>query len=343
MARHWVLGDIAMQSLKLNRAGLNQVRRNTFLCVNIFAMKSWLFRSALTVMAISLLSLGNSNFGFAQTDSGLSEEPRSIGEFRKDLKAFMKLSKSSDDQIERNAIFNLCQLHQEITSDPRFETSQHLPSFRVVIAKRLEKYSKDLANAKLRIEREAKRQKSNSDDQSGSEESSSTDRGDFDSNGSRSDGNESEEETDTAESDTAETKSTLSSDSDAGSGNSTRTPDSTDDDDSLSAMHDAAAESFYASGAGSGGPNQIFDYVGRMGPPWDHGDELVDLIVNTIDPAFWRRNGGNGSIHYYRPSQVLVVTAPQQGQDAASDLLNKIRGANDNQLNVGGGLRGAGN
>jgi hypothetical protein len=251
-------------------------------------------------------------------DSGV--EQREVGDYRKDLKTFMKLSKSDDDQQVRNAIYNLCQLHTEIANDSRFQTSNQLPSFRAVLAQRLKKYSKDHKNEKLRNKRAKKKQSKKTEPKESSESNETL-------------------ESDSGSSETSASNSSNSGDQ-TGSEGDYGDASQSNDDEIVSAMHDAAAESYYSLGVASGGPNQLFNFAGRMGPPWDHGDELVDLIVNVIDPAFWRRNGGNGSIHYYRPSQVLVISAPQQGHDAAADLLNKLRGANGNQMNLGGGLGG---
>ncbi len=267
----------------------------------------------------------------ANSSEPLQNEDRSIGEFRQDLKAFMKLSKSDDAQGERNAIYNLCQLHHEIVCDPRFENSQHLPSFRVVIANRLEKYSKDQRNEKLRLDREAKKQKKHQEDEHEKGESPNRP---AESNSANTNSEDESGQTKDDESNTySKTGSTNSGTTDSGDSTNDLTKGKNggdDDSDSLSAMQDAAAEAYYSMGAASGGPNQLFDYAGQLGPPWDHGEELVDLIVNTIDPSFWRRNGGTGSIHYYQPSRVLVVSAPQQGHDEASDLLNRLRAADKN-------------
>jgi hypothetical protein len=44
-------------------------------------------------------------------------------------------------------------------------------------------------------------------------------------------------------------------------------------------------------------------------PPFtgDYGPDLVDLIETVIAPSTWERNGGPGSIYYYRPLRVLVI------------------------------------
>ena len=61
-----------------------------------------------------------------------------------------------------------------------------------------------------------------------------------------------------------------------------------------------------------------------FGPPGDNGPALVALIEKTIDPQFWRSNGGPGTIHYYSPSGVLVIRASQEVHDRVYDLLFKL-------------------
>ena len=39
------------------------------------------------------------------------------------------------------------------------------------------------------------------------------------------------------------------------------------------------------------------------------GQELVELVMNTVEPEAWRENGGTGSIRYFRGR--LIVTAPR--------------------------------
>lgn len=257
--------------------------------------------------------------GIAIQDQSADSDRRSIGEYRADLKTFMKLSKEDDPQLERNAVFNLCQLHYELVTDSRFETSQQLQGMRAVIAKRLQTFSKDEKKSKLREQREAKKSKDQSlvSDPTGPDDSSQTESTDSDAK---------------PDSDSSE-----SGESDASEGSTGSVSDSGTND----AMYDSASESHFTLGALSGGPSQLFGYAGgQFGPPWDHGEELVDLITTVIDPSFWRRNGGPGSIHYYRPSLVLVVRASQQGSEDVADLLQRLRANGGTQLNIGG-FRGA--
>jgi hypothetical protein len=79
------------------------------------------------------------------------------------------------------------------------------------------------------------------------------------------------------------------------------------------------------SGSFSGGAGQLTNYVGSFGPDGDHGPELVALIEATLDPSYWRTQGGPGSIHYYRPGLALVVTASQEMQDQVRSFLLQLK------------------
>lgn len=263
-----------------------------------------------------------------------SEEPadppeeRSIGEFRADLKTFMKRSKDDDPQLERNAIYNLCLLHFEVACDSRFESSQQLQGMRAVIAKRLDTYSKDVKKEKLREHRLAAKLAKKSGDGAGSESSDAT--------GDSLVGNEkTDASSDFDAGNDPSQSSTLGKIS--GTGNENETSDS-------DAAFASASDTYYTLGTLSGGPGQLFDYAGgRFAPPWDHGEDLVELITTVINPQFWRRNGGPGTIHYYRPSMVLVIRATQQGNEEVGDLLEKLRANAGTQLNLGGVAGAIGN
>ncbi len=64
--------------------------------------------------------------------------------------------------------------------------------------------------------------------------------------------------------------------------------------------------------------------VGVNGPD-DDGQALVDLIQQTIAPASWDVNGGEGTIVYFRPLRVIVVRQAEQVQDDLGDLLEGLR------------------
>lgn len=266
------------------------------------------------VLCLSLISgcLITPSYGEVYQDKTSNTESRSIGEYRADLKTFMKLSKADDPQLERNSVFNLCQLHFEIVTDSRFATNQQLQGFRAVIAQRLMTFSKDVEKSKLRRERESKKSEDRSLVLGPSNPADSTPTiSDHDRTAKPGDGNH---------------------DNLIEGSTGTETDSGTSD-----AMYDSASDLFYTLDALSGGPNQLFGYAGgQFGPPWDHGEELVDLITNVINPAFWRRNGGTGSIHYYQPSRVLVIRATQQGNEEIGDLLERLRANGGTQLNIGG-------
>jgi hypothetical protein len=59
----------------------------------------------------------------------------------------------------------------------------------------------------------------------------------------------------------------------------------------------------------------------------DYGPDLVELIQQTISPATWDINGGNGSIVYFAPLQVIVVSAPATTHDQIGDVLGQLRAA----------------
>jgi hypothetical protein len=60
---------------------------------------------------------------------------------------------------------------------------------------------------------------------------------------------------------------------------------------------------------------------------FDYGPDLVDLIQRTISPGTWDINGGNGSIVYFSPLRVLVVSAPGTVHDQIGDVLGQLRAA----------------
>jgi hypothetical protein len=59
----------------------------------------------------------------------------------------------------------------------------------------------------------------------------------------------------------------------------------------------------------------------------DYGPDLVDVIQRTISPATWDINGGNGSVVYFAPLRVLVVSAPGTVHDQVGDVLGQLRAA----------------
>ena len=71
-------------------------------------------------------------------------------------------------------------------------------------------------------------------------------------------------------------------------------------------------------GAGFGGQSQQED---------DHGQELVELIQQTIAPHTWDVNGGNGSIYYWRPGRAMVVRQQGEVHEHIGDVLDQLRRA----------------
>lgn len=81
--------------------------------------------------------------------------------------------------------------------------------------------------------------------------------------------------------------------------------------------------------AGGGGGAHFYSFVGSGygGAAGDNGDELVDLIQNTIRPEFWDVNGGPGKIVFYRPLNVLVIRATSEIHGELSTGLDELRRA----------------
>jgi hypothetical protein len=78
----------------------------------------------------------------AQTSNKIDEhvDARPISEMRKDMRSFVKQTKSSDPFVRQAAMMDLCVLHWEAATDPRYEGSQQLKSIRVSAKNRLQKF-----------------------------------------------------------------------------------------------------------------------------------------------------------------------------------------------------------
>ncbi len=85
------------------------------------------------------------------------------------------------------------------------------------------------------------------------------------------------------------------------------------------------AQQFGAAGAGQGAPPAA-PLPGATGEI-DYGPELVDIIQQTISPATWDINGGNGSVVYFAPLRVIVVSAPATVHGQVGDVLGQLRAA----------------
>ena len=68
--------------------------------------------------------------------------------------------------------------------------------------------------------------------------------------------------------------------------------------------------------------------MGRNQGPPDNGEELADLIQTTIAPASWERNGGLGSIYYWKTSRAMVVRQTGEVHNQMRDLLQQLQRAN---------------
>jgi hypothetical protein len=252
------------------------------------------------------LPQGGSLWGFQRNcDDNPSSDlhpQRPIGQVRRDVQAFVKNSKQTEDlRLQVGAIVDLCAIHHEIVTDPRFAANSSLQSLRAVAAKRLKDYRKYLAIEITRQNRMLSGKKK-ADANSTSEITAS--------------GN-------TAGTDTA-----------SGKVDGTSPPQQNDADILLASdppdldevLYDSMAGGMYTMGRFVGGPAQVWGYVhGNFAPPWDHGEELVRLIENTINPDFWRTNGGDGSLHYFQPLRILVVSASSQVHDDLTDFLRLMR------------------
>ena len=65
---------------------------------------------------------------------------------------------------------------------------------------------------------------------------------------------------------------------------------------------------------------------GRALPP-DHGQELVELLEQTIFPDIWEVNDGDASTYFHRPLHALVVRAPGGVHRQTVNVLNQLRAA----------------
>lgn len=235
----------------------------------------------------------------ANTTSLKDLEPRAIGEIRRDVEAFLKNSKSGDDlDLQVGGIVDLCFIHHEIVADPRFDTNRQLQSIRAQAASRLKKYLKNVQLEKIRRERKAKKHLAETN--------------------RRLLTGESVEPTKVKTTDDLQRLAEQTQ-----FANSAKSKRETSVDNELYTSMYSSANSL---GNLTGGPSQMFGYLSaNYAPPWDHGEELIDLIQNTIDPKFWQRNGGAGIIHYYRPSRIIVVGATAKIHDDMTDMLRNLR------------------
>ena len=97
-------------------------------------------------------------------------------------------------------------------------------------------------------------------------------------------------------------------------------------DEATLAAADSLATSLSMLDQSQGGPGYLLGFGGRAVPP-DFGQDLVDLIEQTINPAFWDTNGGPGTIVYYAPLRCIVVRATSEVHGNVGGLIGGLRAA----------------
>ncbi len=224
-----------------------------------------------------------------ENEGKIVNKPRPIGDIRRDVKAYVKNSKQNKDlNLQVGAVVDLCMIHRELVFDSRYSTHQQMQNLRAQVASRLKGYRDEL---KVTMKR---RQRQEDKDRKARVKKKADPADDF----------VLEHEADSDQS--AEPIVELS------------------EEDQF--IRDTMSSSMYSMGQVTGGPTQVFGYLsGNFAPPWDYSDELIDLIESTINPDFWKTNGGDGEIRYYDPSQILVVSASAQVHDQLSDMLEMMR------------------
>jgi len=75
----------------------------------------------------------------------------------------------------------------------------------------------------------------------------------------------------------------------------------------------------FGAGATGGGAFQP-----RNPGPDDYGQQLVDLIRQTIAPSTWDVNGGPGSIYYWRPGRILAIRQTTEVHENVADFLQQL-------------------
>ncbi|MBR0192037.1 MAG: hypothetical protein IJQ31_08235 [Thermoguttaceae bacterium] len=72
-------------------------------------------------------------------------------------------------------------------------------------------------------------------------------------------------------------------------------------------------------GAGAGaGRGQISE---------EAGEQLVEVIQNTIHPESWEQNGGNGTIQFWSPNGHLIIRQTDENHQKIQNLLEQLRRA----------------
>lgn len=59
----------------------------------------------------------------------------------------------------------------------------------------------------------------------------------------------------------------------------------------------------------------------------DQGEQLADLIQDTVRPPTWARNGGSGTIYYWRPGRTMVVRQSSEVHQEIGSVLRQLERA----------------
>ena len=73
-------------------------------------------------------------------------------------------------------------------------------------------------------------------------------------------------------------------------------------------------------GQGFGGQGRGWQGFGGQ----DNGEQLIELIQQTIAPATWDINGGAGAIYYWRPGHALVIRNRAEVHERVGGLLEQM-------------------
>jgi hypothetical protein len=72
-------------------------------------------------------------------------------------------------------------------------------------------------------------------------------------------------------------------------------------------------------------PGQSAAILNPPGQFGTNGQELIDLIQNTIAPASWEINGGPGVIRYFSNNQSLVIRQTDEVHGLIEDVIRQVR------------------
>lgn len=129
-------------------------------------MRKFLLSSA----AVLLLIAGLLSTLVAQTADSDATSERPIAEMRKDMKAFIKRSKSDDQTKMYAAVVDLCALHREIVTDSRYDSNPSLVNLRAQVGNRLKKCQQAIELTELRAARALARENRNAEPPAGDAE-----------------------------------------------------------------------------------------------------------------------------------------------------------------------------